>query len=85
LGIFALGIRSLIDTSIFVRGKTTVPIISAFYKNQIGMMVEFIFYIIIFIMISFFELKDSFIVIIIPLIFLAIINYLISSKKNKNI
>jgi hypothetical protein len=91
VGILILYIRTPVSNSILMRGKQKVPIVSAFYRNQIAMISGFIFYLIILVTFYFLDinynqltLRDTFLIVIIPLAFLAIINFIIFMKDKKD-
>lgn len=82
-GIFGLLINAPISESILTRGKETVPIISAYFRNQIAMIGGLVFYLIIFSVLYSLEIKNSFIIIIITLSMLALINLLLIWRQRK--
>ncbi len=81
IGIFSLFIRMPIDTNIFKHGKEINELHTAFYKNFISMGSKMIFYILIFILLNWLNLKETFWMVPIFLILIIITNLVYLWKK----
>lgn len=82
-GIFALFVRMPLDGNIFRHGEETDILTTAVLRNMISMGIKFVFYALVFAMLYFTHLQDSFILIILSLLVIIATNILYLRNLSK--
>ncbi len=83
--IFLIFIFMPLDTNIFRHGEeTSKPVLTAFYKNTLSMFSKMLFYIFVFGILYFTEIKDTFWLVIFALVLIILTNLIYLNWKKKN-
>ncbi len=81
-GVFALFVRMPVETNIFKHGKEVNQLLTAFYKNTVSMGFKMLFFILIYILIKFLDLKSIFWLMPAFLALIIVTNLLYLKRKN---